>query len=83
MILYQSIAGFGTDTCVSIRGPASHQSLVGLRPSLGFTSRAGIIPLRLGQDTGGPIGASPRPLLLALGARLEQHAVPCVMRITP
>lgn len=51
-----AMIGFGTDTCVSIRGPASHQGLVGIRPSLGLTSRAGIVPLRLSWDTGGPIG---------------------------
>ena len=38
-------AGLGTDTGNSIRGPASHTSLVGIRPTLGLTSRDGIVPL--------------------------------------
>jgi amidase len=41
----------GTDTTGSIRGPASVAGLVGLRPTLGLTSRSGIIPLALSFDT--------------------------------
>jgi amidase len=47
--------GLGTDTGNSIRGPASHNALVGIRPTIGLTSRDGIIPLFLGADVGGPI----------------------------
>ena len=47
--------GLGTDTGSSIRGPASHQSLVGFRPTLGLVSRDGIAPLAMSSDTGGPI----------------------------
>ncbi|QIP15802.1 amidase [Spirosoma aureum] len=47
--------GLGTDTGSSIRGPASHQSLVGFRPTLGLISRDGIAPLAMTNDTGGPI----------------------------
>jgi amidase len=47
--------GTGTDTCGSIRIPASHQSLVGLRATQGLFSRDGIVPLALTQDMGGPI----------------------------
>jgi amidase len=43
----------GTDTTGSIRGPASVAGLVGLRPTLGLTSRSGIIPLSLSFDTAG------------------------------
>jgi Asp-tRNA(Asn)/Glu-tRNA(Gln) amidotransferase A subunit family amidase len=49
------LVGFGTDTGNSIRGPSSHQSLVGIRSTMGLTSRAGIFPLSLGQDIAGPI----------------------------
>ncbi|MEV4095785.1 amidase [Streptosporangium saharense] len=38
-------AGLGSDTCGSIRSPAAHNSLVGLRPSQGLSSRDGISPL--------------------------------------
>ena len=48
-------AGLGTDTGNSIRGPASHCCLVGLRSTMGLTSRDGIIPLYLRNDIGGPM----------------------------
>ena len=48
-------AGLGTDTGNSIRGPSSHTALVGIRPTMGLTSRAGIVPLFLERDVGGPM----------------------------
>ena len=48
-------AGLGTDTCGSIRYPSAHNNLVGLRPTLGLSSRSGIIPLAHSQDVGGPL----------------------------
>lgn len=50
--------GLGTDTGNSIRGPSSHNALVGIRPTMGLTSRDGIIPLALGADMGGPMARS-------------------------
>jgi Asp-tRNA(Asn)/Glu-tRNA(Gln) amidotransferase A subunit family amidase len=47
--------GLGTDTGNSIRGPSSHNALVGFRSTLGLTSRHGIIPLYLRNDVGGPM----------------------------
>lgn len=47
--------GLGTDTGNSIRGPSSHNDLVGIRPTIGLTSRDGIIPLYTGNDVGGPM----------------------------
>src|SRR5579864_1729106 len=49
------MVGLGTDTGNSIRGPSSHNDLVGIRPTIGLTSRDGIIPLFLSADVGGPI----------------------------
>jgi amidase len=49
------LAGFGTDTGNSIRGPSSHQALVGIRSTLGLTSRAGVFPLNLLADIAGPM----------------------------
>ena len=49
------IIGLGTDTINSIRSPASANSLVGIRPTIGLVSRAGIVPYSLTQDTAGPI----------------------------
>jgi Asp-tRNA(Asn)/Glu-tRNA(Gln) amidotransferase A subunit family amidase len=47
--------GLGSDTGDSIRGPSSHTSLVGIRPTIGLTSRDGIIPLNSHADVGGPL----------------------------
>ena len=49
------VIGLGTDTGNSIRGPSSHNSLVGIRSTMGLTSRDGIIPLFLRNDIGGPM----------------------------
>ncbi len=47
--------GLGTDTGNSIRGPSSHTGLVGIRSTMGLTSRDGIVPLNLYNDIGGPM----------------------------
>ena len=61
-------AGLGSDTCGSIRIPASHNSLVGLRPSAGLSSRAGVIPLSHTQDVAGPLARTVRDVALLLDA---------------
>ncbi len=47
--------GLGSDTGNSIRGPSSHQALVGIRSTMGLTSRAGVAPLNLLADVAGPM----------------------------
>ena len=47
--------GLGTDTGNSIRGPSAHNALVGIRPTMGLVSRAGIVPLNLAADVAGPM----------------------------
>ena len=47
--------GLGSDTGNSIRGPSSHQALVGIRSTMGLTSRAGVIPLSFLADIAGPM----------------------------
>ncbi len=47
--------GMGTDTGNSIRGPSAHTALVGIRSTMGLTSRDGIVPLYLSRDIGGPM----------------------------
>ena len=47
--------GLGTDTGNSIRGPSSHNSLVGFRTTLGLVSRSAIVPLYLRNDVVGPM----------------------------
>jgi len=61
-------AGLGTDTCGSIRIPAAHNNLVGLRPTMGLSSRAGVIPLALTQDVAGPLARSVEDLAIMLDA---------------
>jgi amidase len=56
----------GTDTSGSIRGPASVAGLVGLRPTLGLTSRSHVIPLSLTVDTTGALARNVRDLAIVL-----------------
>jgi Asp-tRNA(Asn)/Glu-tRNA(Gln) amidotransferase A subunit family amidase len=49
------VLGLGTDTGNSIRGPSAHQALVGIRSTMGLTSRAGVVPLYMSQDIAGPM----------------------------
>jgi amidase len=50
-----ALAGTGSDTVNSIRSPASANALVGIRPTKGLVSRAGIMPVCETQDAIGPI----------------------------
>src|SRR5437016_3785824 len=47
--------GLASDTGDSIRGPAAHQALVGLRSTMGLVSRAGVVPLNLAADIAGAV----------------------------
>ena len=59
--------GLGTDTGGSVRGPSSANGIVGLKPTHGLLSRAGIVPLALSFDTGGPMARSVYDVAVALG----------------
>jgi amidase len=59
--------GLGTDTGGSIRGPATANGVVALKPTHGLLSRSGIIPLALTFDTGGPFGRDVYDVAVALG----------------
>ena len=59
--------GLGTDTGGSIRGPSSANGIVGLKPTRGLLSRAGIVPLALSFDTGGPMARSVADIAISLG----------------
>jgi Asp-tRNA(Asn)/Glu-tRNA(Gln) amidotransferase A subunit family amidase len=50
--------GTGTDTVNSIRSPASANNLVGIRPTHGLISRAGIVPVSFTMDDAGPLTRS-------------------------
>jgi amidase len=62
-----AVIGTGTDTAGSIRGPASVTGTVGVKPTLGLTSRAGVIPAALSLDVTGPMARTVRDAALALG----------------
>ncbi|HET9425381.1 MAG TPA: amidase family protein [Gemmatimonadaceae bacterium] len=51
----EGLVGLGTDTGNSIRGPSAHNALVGIRSTMGLTSRAGVVPLNFAADIAGPM----------------------------
>ena len=61
-------AGLGTDTCGSIRVPSAYNSLFGLRPTAGLSSRSGVIPLSPSEDTVGPMTRTVVDLAILLDA---------------
>jgi amidase len=66
-----ALLGVGTETDGSIVCPAGACGLVGIKPTLGLVSRAGIIPISHSQDTAGPMArtvADAAALLDALAA---------------
>lgn len=63
-----AVAGIGTDTVNSIRSPASANCLVGIRPTVGLVSRAGVIPYSVTQDTAGPLARTVEDAARVLGA---------------
>jgi len=50
-----AMVSVGTETDGSIVCPASASGIVGIKPTLGLVSRAGIIPIAHSQDTAGPM----------------------------
>ncbi len=57
----------GTETDGSVVCPASANGIVGLKPTLGLISRAGIIPIAHSQDTAGPMARTVRDAAILLG----------------
>ncbi|MBU9721246.1 MULTISPECIES: amidase family protein [Bacillaceae] len=58
----------GTETSGSILSPASQNSLVGIKPTVGLISRTGIIPISHTQDTAGPMTKTVADAALLLNA---------------
>ncbi|HMI54618.1 MAG TPA: amidase [Gemmatimonadaceae bacterium] len=58
----------GTETDGSIVCPASANGIVGIKPTLGLVSRAGIIPIAHSQDTSGPMARTVRDAAILLNA---------------
>lgn len=67
-------AGFGSDTCGSIRIPAAYNNLIGLRPSKGLSSIYGILPLAHTQDVAGPLARSAEDLAIILDSVIGYDA---------
>ncbi|HVY71636.1 MAG TPA: amidase [Verrucomicrobiae bacterium] len=61
-------AAVGTETDGSIISPSSFCGIVGIKPTLGLVSRAGIIPIAHSQDTAGPMARTVRDAAILLGA---------------
>jgi amidase len=61
-------AALGTETDGSIVCPASINGVVGIKPTVGLTSRAGVIPISHTQDTVGPHGRTVADAAAVLGA---------------
>jgi amidase len=61
------VANIGTETTVSIIGPASNNMLAAIKPTLGRVSRYGIIPVTLDQDTAGPMARTVTDAAIVLG----------------
>lgn len=57
----------GTETDGSISCPASMNSVVGIKPTVGLVSRTGIIPISKTQDTAGPITRTVKDAAIVLG----------------
>jgi amidase len=61
-------AGIGTETDGSIISPSTANGLVGMKPTVGLVSRAGIIPISVTQDTAGPMARSVADAAILLAA---------------
>ena len=58
----------GTETDGSILSPSAFNGIVGLKPTVGLVSRAGIIPIAHSQDTAGPMARTVTDAAVLLGA---------------
>lgn len=61
-------AAIGTETDGSIVCPSNANGIVGIKPTLGLVSRAGIIPIAHSQDTAGPMARTVRDAAIILSA---------------
>jgi amidase len=62
------VVGIGTETDGSVVSPSSVSGLVGIKPTVGLLSRAGIIPISKTQDTAGPMARTVKDAAILLSA---------------
>ncbi len=65
-----AVAAVGTETSGSILSPSSHNSIVGLKPTIGLLSRTGIVPISSTLDTPGPMTRNVTDNAILLSAML-------------
>lgn len=58
----------GTETDGSVIAPSSFNGIVGIKPTVGLLSRAGIIPISATQDTAGPMTRTVKDAAILLSA---------------
>ncbi|HVN15058.1 MAG TPA: amidase [Anaerolineales bacterium] len=61
-------AAVGTETDGSIVCPSQTNGIVGIKPTVGLVSRAGVIPISHSQDTPGPMARTVEDVAILLGA---------------
>ena len=61
------VAAVGTETDGSILCPASINGVVGIKPTVGLTSRVGVVPISHSQDTVGPFARTVSDAAILLG----------------
>lgn len=74
----------GTETSGSILSPSSSNGVVGIKPTVGLVSRAGILPITAAQDTAGPIARTVTDAAILLGViagfdKNDPATVPCLL----
>lgn len=60
------MVAYGTETDGSVISPAERASVIGIKPTVGLTSRAGVIPESTNQDTVGAFGRTFKDAVYAL-----------------
>jgi len=63
----------GTETDGSILCPAALNGVVGIKPTVGLTSRTGVVPISFSQDTIGPLARSVSDAAALLGTLAGAH----------
>ena len=67
-----TVLAIGTETNGSIVCPSTANGIVGIKPTVGLISRAGIIPISYTQDTAGPMARTVADAVMALGPLTSQ-----------